>query len=142
MTESSRLGYPAVRDLLARHLDEPAPGRVQLLTGPRQVGKTTLLLDLHEILGPVAVYVAGDGPESLLPGAWERLWARAEEVASTHGRAVVLIDEVHAFPDWSARLKGAWDRLRRRRLPVHVVASGSYALRLGSGSRESLAGRF
>ncbi|HEU5323075.1 MAG TPA: hypothetical protein VFX28_19880 [Methylomirabilota bacterium] len=49
---------------------------------------------------------------------------------------------VHVLGDWAARLKGEWDRLRRRQVPVHVVATGSSALRLARGSRESLAGRF
>jgi predicted AAA+ superfamily ATPase len=53
-----------------------------------------------------------------------------------------LLDEVHVLGDWAARLKGEWDRLRRRHVPLHVVATGSSALRLGQGSRESLAGRF
>lgn len=44
--------------------------------------------------------------------------------------------------DWAARLKGQWDRARRRRIPIHVVATGSSALRVATGSRESLAGRF
>ncbi len=58
------------------------------------------------------------------------------------GGAVVLLDEAHLLPNWAARLKGEWDRLRRRALAVHVVATGSSALRLAAGSRESLAGRF
>jgi predicted AAA+ superfamily ATPase len=44
--------------------------------------------------------------------------------------------------DWAGRLKAEWDRIRRRKRPVHVVATGSSALRLAAGSRESLAGRF
>ena len=55
---------------------------------------------------------------------------------------MLLLDEAHLLHDWAARLKGAWDRLRRRKLPVHVVATGSSALRLAAGSRETLAGRF
>ena len=51
-------------------------------------------------------------------------------------------DEIHHLPDWSARLKGQWDQLRRRQLPLHVIATGSSALRVATGSRESLAGRF
>lgn len=141
MVDSFRLDYIGCRRLLEQRLDEPAPSRIQLLTGPRQVGKTTLLLELAAKLAGRAVYVAGDSPESLLPGAWERLWRRAEEAASARP-AVVLLDEVQYFGDWGARLKGEWDRLRRRRLPVHVVATGSSALRIGAGSRESLAGRF
>ncbi len=36
------------RRLLGERLREPAPGRIQLLTGPRQAGKTTLLLELAQ----------------------------------------------------------------------------------------------
>jgi predicted AAA+ superfamily ATPase len=143
MTESHfRLGYRACRALLEQRLAEPAPAHVQLLTGPRQVGKTTLLLDLARALGPAAHYAAADAPEAALPGFWERLWQRAEALASSHGRAAVLLDEVQYAPDWAARLKAEWDRLRRRHLPIHVVASGSSALVLGAGSRELLSGRF
>jgi uncharacterized protein len=137
-----RLDYPACRDLLARRLAEPAPGRIQLLTGPRQVGKTTLMLQLQARIGAAAVYAAGDGPEAGLPGFWERIWTEAEEKTRTSGRAVLLIDEIQHLANWAERLKSQWDRGRRRKVPVHVVASGSSALRLGSGAKESLAGRF
>ena len=137
-----RLGYPECRDLLLRRLAEPAPSRIQLLAGPRQVGKTTLLLELADRLGESAIYAAADGPEASLPGFWERLWVRAGEVASRDGRAVVMLDEAHLLTDWGGRLKSEWDRIRRRKMPIQVVATGSSALRLGRGSRESLTGRF
>ena len=41
-SEDYRLGYREAREVILRRLAEPAPGRIQLLTGPRQVGKTTL----------------------------------------------------------------------------------------------------
>lgn len=44
--------------------------------------------------------------------------------------------------DWAAQRKSAWDRLRRRKIPIHIVVTGSCALSLTWGSRESLAGRF
>jgi uncharacterized protein len=128
------------RRLLGERLREPAPGRIQLLTGPRQVGKTTLLLELVRQFGEAAVYMA-DEPDAALPGFWERCWTEAEAQAQ-RGTAVLLLDEIHHLPDWAARLKGQWDRLRGRHLPLHVVATGSSALRVATGSRESLAGRF
>lgn len=137
-----RLDYSGCHDVLQKRLSEPAPSRIQLLTGPRQVGKTTLLLELAAELGEEAIYAAADAPEASLPGFWERLWARAEETATGRGRVVLLIDEAPHFADWAARLKSEWDRLRRRRVRAHVVATGSSALRLARGSRESLAGRF
>lgn len=142
ISQDYRLSYRECRELLAQRLAEAPPSRIQLLAGPRQVGKTTLLLELAERFGKAAIYAASDGPEAALPGFWERLWTRAEATADAHGRAVILLDEAHLLSDWAGRLKGEWDRLRRRRLPVHIVATGSSALHLGAGSRESLAGRF
>jgi hypothetical protein len=42
MSNGFHLGYHQCRELLARRLAAPAPGRIQLLAGPRQVGRTTL----------------------------------------------------------------------------------------------------
>ena len=137
-----RLSFTECRKVLLERLDEPAPGRIQLLSGPRQVGKTTLLLELVDRLGDRALYGAVDAPEAALPGFWERLFGQAEEIAQSRGCAIVLIDEAHLLDDWEARLKGIGDRHRRRKIPIHLVATGSSALRLGRGSRESLAGRF
>ena len=124
---------------LRRRLAEDAPGRIQLLTGPRQIGKTTLLLSLADA-DPQVVYSAGDDPASTLPGAWDRVWADAEAKAE-RGRAVLMLDEIQRWPDWSVRLKGRWDRVRREKRPLHVVVSGSSALQLGHGSHESQIGR-
>ena len=136
------MDYQDCRRLLLQRVAEPPPTRIQLLAGPRQVGKTTLLLELAGEARTAGLYAACDGPEAALPGFWEGVWTRAEATARTHGRVIVLLDEVHVLGDWAARLKGQWDRLRRRQVPVHVVATGSSALRLTRGSRESLAGRF
>ncbi len=137
-----RLDYPACRRLLAQRLQEPAPARIQLLAGPRQVGKTTLLLGIARRYGGAALYAAADGPEAALPGFWERLWAQAEAQARQRGKAILLLDEVQHLPGWAKHLKGEWDRAQRLGLPLRIVATGSSALRLGAGSRESLAGRF
>jgi hypothetical protein len=111
------------------------------LTGPRQVGKTTLLLEIAEQFGDAAIYAAGDDPDAALPGFWDRRWAMAESRAR-QGIVILLLDEIHHLPDWAKQLKGYWDRLRRLRIPVHVVATGSSALHVGAGTRETMAGRF
>ena len=135
------LDYRGCLDRLEKRLAEEAPEKIQLLAGPRQVGKTTLLLELRQRLGERAIYAAADGPEAALPGFWERLWANAERRGGADP-AVLLLDEIQHLSDWASRLKGEWDRLRRRRIRVQVVATGSSALHLGKGSRETLAGRF
>src|SRR5437660_11537066 len=89
------------RRLLGERLREPAPGRIQLLTGPRQVGKTTLLLELARQFGEAAVYMAGDEPDAALPGFWERCWTRGRSPRARHNRPAAGRD-----PSLLARLGG------------------------------------
>jgi len=124
--------YLRCRDVLLERLGEAAPGRIQLLTGPRQVGKTTLLLEIAAKFGDQAIYAAGDDPDAALPGFWERRWAEAE-ARTKQGTTILLLDEVHHLSDWAGRLKGHWDRARRRRLPIHVVAIHVFNSRTRSG---------
>jgi hypothetical protein len=54
--------YGAVLDELRRRLALEPDYRVQLLSGPRQVGKTTLLLELARDQPGSAIYAAADAP--------------------------------------------------------------------------------
>jgi predicted AAA+ superfamily ATPase len=137
-----QLSFHDCRELLRERLAEPAPGRIQLLAGPRQVGKTTLVLEFVEKFGDRAVYIAADSPEAALPGFWDRAVGQVEDIADERGSAVLFFDEAHLVHDWAAELKGASDRFRRTKRRIHIVATGSSSLHLAHGSRESLAGRF
>ncbi|GMU57417.1 MAG: hypothetical protein AMXMBFR33_65630 [Candidatus Xenobia bacterium] len=66
---SDSVGLSACRRELLKRLRESAPGRIQMLVGPRQVGKTTLLLDLVSRLGPTAFYASADEPAAALLAA-------------------------------------------------------------------------
>ncbi|MBI5487440.1 MAG: hypothetical protein HY905_08920 [Deltaproteobacteria bacterium] len=81
--ELSGVGVFAFEDELAGLVDEAR----EVGRGPRQVGKTTLLLELAERHGEAAIYAAADGPEAAASGFWERIWVRAEETAGRVGRA-------------------------------------------------------
>ncbi len=143
MTDSFyRLTPSECQVILSQRIAEKSPGLIQLVTGPRQVGKTTLLLKMQGDLGARGLYRAADTPEAHLPGFWERVWSDAEATARQEGKAVLFLDEIQLVHDWSARVKGSWDRIKREATPLHIIASGSSALRLGHGSKESLAGRF
>jgi predicted AAA+ superfamily ATPase len=47
--------YASCREMLLARPSEPAPARIQLLTGPRQVGKTTLRLETAARFGGQAL---------------------------------------------------------------------------------------
>ena len=134
--------YGSVLATLTQRLKEVAPGRVQVLTGPRQVGKTHLLRAIERRWRGRAVYAAADTPAASLAGWWEARWQEAERIAARRGSAVLLIDEIQFLPEWGRCLKTAYDRLAHERMPIHVVVSGSSSLRVGQGARETMAGRF
>jgi predicted AAA+ superfamily ATPase len=134
-------GYHSVRAKLKERLDESAPSRVQILSGPRQVGKTTMLLEIAREWGEGAIYLAADSPEAALPGWWELQWRRAVELARSR-KAALLLDEIHYLPNWSRLVKSAIDQVYREQLPLHIVIAGSAALVVGSGVRETIAGRY
>ena len=156
-----------VGKLLAARLAE-APERIQILAGPRQIGKTTLV---DQILNrpdrPVAsraLLAAEPSPhevETVL--GWSRpmhidadwlvaQWARAEASArswagSDHPTAkitpfVLAIDEVQRLPQWSSVIKGLWDRSRALGVRMQVLLLGSSPLLMQKGLTESLLGRF
>ncbi|HLB34190.1 MAG: hypothetical protein A3F67_02475 [Verrucomicrobia bacterium RIFCSPHIGHO2_12_FULL_41_10] len=139
--KNNHIGFHSVQETLRKRLKEPPPTLLQILIGPRQVGKTTLLLELATELGSRALYMSADSPEAVLPDWGDLLWKRAKELAIL-GPSVLFIDEVQTLPHWSRWLKSHFDQILKESLPLHVVVTGSSSLKLGAGSRESMAGRF
>lgn len=134
-------GYFSVRAELKKRISEPAPSRIQILTGPRQVGKTTLLLDLARSTKIASRYLALDAPEASIPGWWDRQWELILQVAGEK-KVLLLLDEVQFLPDWTRVVKSAVDQIYRMKIPVHIIATGSSALKVGAGAKETMAGRF
>lgn len=129
-------------DILARRLAEPRRF-IQVITGPRQVGKTTLVQQVIDRSGLPARFASADEP-TLRGGDWiEQQWEAARGIAdaSRHGPVLVL-DEVQKLPHWSETIKRLWDLDSRSRRSMRVVILGSAPLLIQSGLSENLAGRF
>jgi len=137
----SEHSYQAIERTLRRRLEEYPPIRIQLLVGPRQVGKTTLLLEMAERHKSRAIYVSADAPEAALPSWADGVWRQALDRAAREP-AILLIDEIQYMPQWSRWLKARFDEVRRKEIPLHVVVTGSSSLKIGAGAKETMAGRF
>jgi len=128
---------------LARRLAEPRRF-IQAVTGPRQVGKTTLVHQVIEASGRLARFASADEPTLRGPQWIAQQWDVARLVAVDAGKsgAVLVLDEIQKIPGWSDTVKRLWDEDTRVRHPLRVVLLGSAPLLISRGLAESLAGRF
>lgn len=110
------------------------PGVV--LFGPRQVGKTTLALQVVEAWGERALYLDLERERDRRMLSDADAWLRAQA-----GRLVVL-DEVHRVPDLFPTLRGVIDtRKAAGERAGQFLLLGSASLELQRQAGESLAGR-
>ncbi len=117
---------------------------IQVLAGPRQVGKSTLVGQvLQDVTIPYSVEVA-DAVEPKDIDWIHRVWEGARITMMLRGEAerLLVIDEIQKIDNWSEVVKKEWDEDTRKYVNLKVVLLGSSRLLLKRGLTESLAGRF
>lgn len=127
--------------MLADRLAEPRRF-LQIVAGPRQVGKSTLVQQVTGDLGLPVRFVSADEP-TLRGMEWiDQQWEAARLEATGKAGAVLVLDEIQKIPAWSETVKRLWDEDTRKKRPLKVVLLGSAPLLIAQGLTESLAGRF
>ncbi len=128
---------------LLKRCKEPQPRFVQVLTGPRQVGKTTLACQLIKKLAFPSHLASADAPEAHSPMWLAQQWETGRLLASRKGgKALLVIDEIQKIPSWSSMVKKLRDEDQRAQTRLHVLILGSSTLLPHQGLQESLTGRF
>lgn len=119
------------------------PRRIQVVSGPRQAGKTTAVRQALATLDEPSHYASADDP-SLRDSAWlEAQWEEGRRLARKRPEGAILaVDEVQKVSGWAETVKRLWDEDRRTAAAVRTVLLGSAALLVQHGLSESLTGRF
>ena len=117
---------------------------MQVLAGPRQVGKSTLV---DQVLSQVSIphtVVVADAVDPKDSDWIHRVWesARTTMMLRKLEEYLLVIDEVQKIENWSEVVKREWDADSRNHVNLKVVLLGSSRLLLKRGLTESLAGRF
>ncbi|MCF8357090.1 MAG: ATP-binding protein [Melioribacteraceae bacterium] len=117
---------------------------LQILSGPRQVGKTTLIRQILDEIDTPSLYVTSDA----IPGdsqywisqQWETARIRLKQ--NPKKELILVFDEIQKITNWSETVKKEWDRDTIEKTNIKVVLLGSSQLQMQQGLTESLTGRF
>ena len=117
---------------------------IQVIMGPRQVGKTTTVKQvLEEISIPFLFFSADMIPtsqNSWITDCWDN--ARAQLKFNQWNEIILVIDEIQKINNWSEAVKKEWDFDSFHDINIKVILLGSSRVMLEKGLSESLAGRF
>lgn len=138
MTDFHRHPY---QSLLAR-LREPRRF-IQIVQGPRQVGKTTLVAQVLSVLKGPSISAVADTPAppdaDWIMGQWDQARSLHDQLDKP---VVLVLDEVQKVHRWSEVVKACWDQDSSKKRDVRVILLGSSAFLMQKGLGESLAGRY
>jgi len=129
---------------LRKRIQEPRRF-IQVLAGPRQVGKTTIAKQVMEAVEIPVLFATADEPtlrdHPWIAQQWEMARLKLNEKNRKKG-ALLILDEVQKVTGWSEVVKRLWDEDTRSDLRLKVILLGSSPLLVQKGLTESLAGRF
>lgn len=130
-------------NILKSRMAEPRR-RMQIIMGPRQVGKSTLVGQFTEGISVPFDFFAADGvnrfDSSWIPNKWQQVRMRMD--IHSEQEHILIIDEVQKIRGWSEQVKKEWDEDSRSHRNLKVILLGSSRLLLQKGLEESLEGRF
>ena len=117
---------------------------IQVILGPRQVGKTTLMNQLVQKYPFGSIVVSADAIGAYNTYWLEQQWEIARiKLAQNGGKEFLLVvDEIQKIDNWSEIVKSLWDQDTSNHIPLKVIVLGSSRLLIQQGLTESLAGRF
>ena len=128
---------------LKERIEEPRKF-IQVIAGPRQVGKSTLVSQVLRQIELAYMMEVADGVDSTDTDWIRRVWesARTTMQLRKEKEFLLVIDEIQKIDNWSDAVKREWDEDTRMGLKLKVVLLGSSRLLLKKGLTESLAGRY
>ena len=118
---------------------------IQVIVGPRQVGKTTMVKQLFELDQINGQYHIADSVSNADTTWIEAIWNAARIDSSLSNKVTVLaIDEIQKIHQWSEIVKRLSDEDKYRNVSdkLKIILLGSSKLLIQEGLSESLAGRF
>ena len=117
---------------------------IQVVMGPRQVGKSTVVKQvLQDLEIPFQLFSADNVPATNT--SWvSNCWAAVRSLKESKGleTIILVIDEIQKIANWSEVIKKEWDADTFHDRNIKVLLLGSSRVLLEKGLSESLGGRY
>lgn len=114
---------------------------IQVLLGPRQVGKTTGVKQLiQDTSSEFASHYAS--ADAVFKGDWTWIEHQWQQAVYKGPGTLLVLDEIQKIENWSEIIKKLWDQHLEKDTRLRVLLLGSSSLALQTGLTESLTGRF
>lgn len=131
-----------VATIKQRMLEDENP-LLQVVVGPRQTGKSTMIAQALQESDVLAHSVSADDVLNPTEEWLRQEWQQARNLQRISDQPVVLVlDEIQKVKAWPNVVKGLWDADRRGFSKLKVFLSGSSSLLLRKGLEDTLKGRF
>lgn len=129
--------------ILKSRMAEPRR-RIQIVMGPRQVGKSTMVGQFVDQAEIPCDFFAADGVSRFDISWIANRWQESRLKMDIHGETerILIIDEIQKIDNWSELVKKEWDEDTRAGRNLKVILLGSSRVLLQKGLEESLEGRF
>ena len=120
-----------IKRYLEKAISEDLKEKMVFIAGPRQVGKTTLAMEIGKTLFP----------DRYLYLNWDNREDRKVLLNSTFmaNRDFLIFDEIHKYKKWKNYLKGVYDKHKDR---FKIMVTGSARLDIYRKGGDSLLGRY
>lgn len=113
--------------------------KMAFISGPRQVGKTTLSKSYEE-------YYKQFRYKNWDESTFRRLWTKSPnaiesefELSKINENRLLILDEIHKSKSWKQKLKGLYDTLG---IQIDIIVTGSARLNIFKKGSDSLMGRY
>ena len=129
--------------VLTTRMQEPRKF-IQVVMGPRQVGKTTMVTQLADKMKKGYHFISADAVAASNTTWLTQQWETARLIMKQENAPefLLIVDEIQKISNWSETVKLLWDEDSRNARHLKVILLGSSRLLLQQGLTESLAGRF
>ena len=131
-------------EILKNRMNQEPRKFIQVIYGPRQTGKTTLITQFSKRTSIPCHFISADDTSTYESSWINRHWeiVRQKMRQEAKQEAILIIDDVDKITNWSEQVRKEWDTDTQNGLSIKVILSGASSAFSQKDLDEILKGKF